>query len=114
MEDCIFCKIAKKEIPSEIVYEDEKIIAFKDINPAAPTHVLFIPKEHIDSLNSVDVNHKELIGDIIFRIKEVAKELKISEDGYRIVNNCGSLGGQTVNHLHFHLVGGRQMQWPPG
>lgn len=112
--DCIFCKIAQKHIPAEIVYEDDKIIAFKDISPAAPIHILFISKEHIDSVNDLDDEHKDLIGHIFIKIKEVARELKIADEGYRIVNNCGSLGGQTVNHIHFHLIAGRQMQWPPG
>ncbi len=112
--DCIFCKIVNKEIPSEIVYEDDKILAFKDITPAAPTHILFIPKKHIESVNFLNNEHIDLVGEIFLKIKEVAKKLKIADDGYRVVNNCGDLGGQTVNHLHFHLIGGRQMQWPPG
>lgn len=112
--DCIFCKIAKKEIPAEIVYEDDKIIAFKDTNPASPTHILFIPKDHIDSVNFLDEEHKHLIGEIFLKIKEVAQKMNIAEAGYRIVNNCGELGGQTVHHIHFHLLAGRQMQWPPG
>lgn len=112
--DCIFCKIAKKDIPAEIVYEDDRIIAFKDINPAAPTHILFIPKDHIESVNFLENQHIDLVGEIILKIKEVANKLEIAGEGYRIVNNCGDLGGQTVNHLHFHLIGGRQMKWPPG
>ncbi|MCG8538795.1 MAG: histidine triad nucleotide-binding protein [Clostridia bacterium] len=112
--DCIFCKIVKKEIPAEIIYEDDKVIAFKDINPAAPIHILFIPKEHIDSVNFLDEVHIDLIGELFLKIKEVAKKLNIANKGYRIVNNCGELGGQTVNHLHLHLLGERQMQWPPG
>ncbi len=112
--DCIFCKIVKKEIPAEIIYEDDKVIAFKDINPAAPIHILFIPKEHIDSVNFLDEVHIDLIGELFLKIKEVAKKLNIADKGYRIVNNCGELGGQTVNHLHLHLLGERQMQWPPG
>jgi histidine triad (HIT) family protein len=112
--DCIFCKIAQKEIPGEIVYEDDKIIAFKDISPAAPIHILFISKEHINSVDDLDDENKDLIGHIFLKIKEVARELKIENEGYRIVNNCGELGGQTVNHIHFHLLAGRQMQWPPG
>ncbi len=114
MKECIFCKIANKEIPSKIVYEDDKIIAFEDISPVAPIHILFIPKEHIESLNEIDEADKEFIGDMLFTIKEVAKELGIADEGYRIVNNCGELGGQTVHHMHFHLIAGRQLQWPPG
>lgn len=112
--NCIFCKIVKKEIPADIVYEDDRILAFKDINPAAPTHILFIPKDHIDSVNFLESGHIDLVGEIFLKMKNVANELGIADDGYRIVNNCGDLGGQTVNHLHFHLIGGRQMQWPPG
>ncbi|SHJ79253.1 histidine triad nucleotide-binding protein [Paramaledivibacter caminithermalis] len=112
--DCIFCKIAQKEIPAEVIYEDDKLLAFKDISPAAPVHILFIPKEHIESANFLDDKHKDLIGHIFLKIKEIAEKLNIEDKGYRIVNNCGEFGGQTVNHLHFHLIAGRQMQWPPG
>ncbi|NLW21965.1 MAG: histidine triad nucleotide-binding protein [Tissierellia bacterium] len=114
MEDCIFCKIVNKEIPSEIIYEDDKVMAFKDVNPQSPVHVLVIPKEHIESSNDIDDNNSQLIGHIFVTIKELAKELGIDEDGYRIVNNCGSFGGQTVYHIHFHLLGGRKFSWPPG
>ncbi len=112
--DCIFCKIIKGEIPAKIIYEDDKILAFKDISPIAPTHILFIPKEHIESVNFLENQHIDLVGEIILKMKEVAAKLGIGDEGYRIVNNCGNLGGQTVGHLHFHLIGGRQMQWPPG
>lgn len=114
MDDCIFCKIAKKEIPSEIIFEDNKIIAFKDITPIAPTHILIIPKEHISSLNDLTEKNIELVGNIMLRIKEIAEDIEIDGKGYRVVNNCGKYGGQTVEHLHFHLIAGRQMQWPPG
>ncbi len=114
MDSCIFCKIVKKEIPSEIVFEDSEILAFKDITPVAPTHILIIPKEHIPSLNNLNQSHKEVVSDILFKIKEIAKDMGIHEQGYRIINNCGKDGGQTVDHLHFHLMAGRQMQWPPG
>ncbi|KXG75866.1 histidine triad nucleotide-binding protein [Thermotalea metallivorans] len=114
MSDCIFCKIAAKEIPAKIVYEDDCIVAFHDIQPVAPTHVLVIPKEHIPSMEQATEHHKELIGHIHLSIRNIAEQLGIHEDGYRIVNNCGEQGGQTVYHLHFHLLGGRQMQWPPG
>lgn len=113
MSDCIFCKIAAKEIPSAIIYEDEQILAFKDIEPQAPVHVLIIPKKHIDSANDVQEEDKEIIGKIFLKIKDIAKELDL-DNGYRIVNNCGEDGLQTVNHIHFHLLGGRKMQWPPG
>lgn len=114
MSDCIFCKIAAKEIPSNIVYEDDKVLAFHDVNPEAPVHVLIIPKEHIESIAHVSNTHKEILGHIHLVIKNIAQQLGLNKDGYRIVNNCGELGGQTVNHMHFHLLGGRAMLWPPG
>ncbi len=117
--DCIFCKIANKEINSSIVYEDELIVAFKDINPVAPVHVLIIPKEHITGIQSIEESHKELIGHMFLKTKEIAKALNLSdnvslEGGYRLVFNVGKDAGQTVFHLHLHLIGGRQMSWPPG
>lgn len=114
MSDCIFCKIISNEIPSKKVYEDDLILAFYDIAPQAPTHVVIIPKVHIKSINEITEDHKDLIGHIQLSIKKIAKELGLSDDGYRIVNNCGKLGGQTVDHLHYHLLGGRELQWPPG
>lgn len=114
MQDCIFCKIVNGEIPTEKVYEDEKVLAFNDINPEAPIHILVIPKEHIPSMNDINENKKELIGHIHIVINKVAKEKGLDKDGYRVVNNCGKNGGQEVPHLHFHLLGGRSMNWPPG
>lgn len=114
MAECIFCKIGSKEIPAKIVYEDDRILAFHDIEPQAPTHVIVIPKEHIASIAAVSDKHKELLGHIHLSIKEIAEKLGLNESGYRIVNNCGDMGGQTVSHIHFHILGGRQMQWPPG
>lgn len=114
MEDCIFCKIIGGEIPSKKIYEDEKVYAFYDISPAAPTHFLVIPKEHIESANSLDDNNIEVISHIFKIINKLVVELNISDKGYRIVNNCGNDGGQTVNHIHFHVLGGRSLQWPPG
>ncbi len=114
MSDCIFCKIISNEIPSKKVYEDEYILAFYDISPQAPTHVVIIPKFHIKSMNEITKEHSNLLGHIHVSIKNIANELGLSEEGYRIVNNCGELGGQTVDHLHFHLLGGRALQWPPG
>ena len=104
---CIFCKIANGEIPSTKVYEDDKMLAFRDLDPQAPVHILMIPKEHIASADDLTVAH----------IFTVAKKIAAAEgltNGYRIVNNCGEDGGQTVKHLHFHLLGGRSMAWPPG
>ncbi|MEW9123001.1 MAG: histidine triad nucleotide-binding protein [Thermotaleaceae bacterium] len=114
MSECIFCKIISKEIPGNIVYEDEKVLAFHDISPGAPIHILIVPKNHIDSIEHITQEHKELLGHIHLVAKKIAEELKINHAGYRIVNNCGEAGGQTVQHIHFHLLGGRQMKWPPG
>lgn len=112
--DCLFCKIIKGEIPSQKVYEDEKVYAFYDISPAAPVHVLIIPKEHIPSANALTAENAPVVGHIFRVAAELAKELGIAESGYRVVNNCGEDGGQTVQHLHFHLLGGRSLAWPPG
>lgn len=109
MDDCIFCKIIKKEIPSKIVYEDEKIIAFKDINPVAPVHVLFIPKKHISSLLDLTQEDKDVISEIYLNINKIAKQLGIAENGFRVIVNCGEDGGQEVKHLHFHLIGGKNL-----
>lgn len=114
MDDCIFCKIAKGDIPSDIVYEDEKVIAFNDLEPQAPTHILVIPKKHIESLNTIKEEDVEIISYIFDIIPKLAGNLGIKESGYRVVNNCGSDGGQTVGHIHFHVLGGRSLQWPPG
>lgn len=103
---CIFCKIINKEIPSKFVYEDEKVIAINDINPAAPVHVLVMPKEHIESANYLDEDNIEIVGDIFLAIKKIVKELGIDEKGYRVIMNCNEDGGQTVMHLHFHILGG--------
>lgn len=114
VEDCIFCKIIKKQIPCEMLYEDDKVIAFNDISPQAPVHVIIIPKKHIDDLNCLKQESSELIGHIFMVAREIAGTLGIAESGYRIVTNCGEQGGQTVHHVHFHLLGGRMLQWPPG
>ncbi|EOD00802.1 histidine triad nucleotide-binding protein [Caldisalinibacter kiritimatiensis] len=114
MNDCIFCKIVKGEIPANKVYEDEKVIAFEDIEPQAPVHILVIPKEHITSINDINEENSDIIGHIHLVIKTIAKEKGINEKGYRVVTNSGKEGGQTVFHLHYHLLGGRNMMWPPG
>ncbi len=111
--DCIFCKIAKGEIPCNKVYEDENVIAFHDLDPQAPTHVLIIPKTHIGSAMEITEENSGLIGRIYEAAAKIAGELGL-EQGFRIVNNCGRDGGQTVFHIHFHLLGGRSMKWPPG
>lgn len=112
--DCIFCKIAEGEIPSKKLYEDEKVIAFHDISPEAPIHFLVIPKEHIQSVNELSEENANIISHIFLVINKIVMELNISETGYRIVNNCGKDGGQTVNHMHFHVLGQRKLKWPPG
>ncbi len=114
MTDCIFCKIVKGEIPSNKIYEDEFVYAFYDISPEAPVHFLVIPKEHIKSANMISSENSNIIAHIFEVINKITSELGISEDGYRIVNNCGVLGGQTVDHMHFHILGGRELKWPPG
>lgn len=110
---CIFCKIVKNEIPSNKVYEDDKVVAFYDLEPQAPVHVLIIPKEHIASANELTEKNRDIVGYIFCVAAKIAREQKL-ENGYRIVNNCGEDGGQSVPHLHFHLLGGRSMEWPPG
>lgn len=109
MENCLFCKIINGEIPSEKVYEDEEILAFKDIHPKAPVHILVIPKKHIASAIEIEEQDETLIGKMFIVIKKLAKEFGL-ENGYRIVNNCGSDGGQEVMHLHLHLLGGKKLK----
>ena len=109
MDDCIFCKIVKGEIPSEKVYEDEEVIAFKDINPAAPIHILVIPKKHITTLLDVTEEDSYLISKIFVAINKIAKQIGIEENGFRIIANCGKDSGQEVMHIHFHLLAGRKM-----
>ena len=110
MEDCLFCKIIKGEIPSDKVYEDEEIIAFKDINPAAPIHILVIPKKHIESLIKIKEEDEVLIGRIYTVINKIAKEQGFIENGYRIITNCGKDGEQEVLHIHFHILAGRKVE----
>jgi histidine triad (HIT) family protein len=112
--DCIFCKIISKEIPSEVVYEDERILAFKDINPAAPTHILIIPKKHIPTLLDLQPEDSDIIGHIVLTANKLASQYGLEEQGYRLVSNCKENAGQTVFHIHFHLLGGRPFGWPPG
>lgn len=111
--DCLFCNIVKGQIPSEKVYEDNAVYAFKDVNPEAPVHILIIPKRHIKSVDELEETDKELVGHIFLVAKKLAKENKL-ENGYRLVSNIGEEGGQSVKHLHFHLLGGRSFNWPPG
>lgn len=111
--DCIFCKIAGGQIPADIVYEDDEIVAFRDINPSAPTHILLIPRQHIADLNTASHEETALLGRILLKAAEIARVEGLI-NGYRIVNNNGGDGGQSVFHVHFHLLGGRKMSWPPG
>lgn len=111
--DCIFCKIVSGEIPSKKVYEDEDVLAFYDLSPQAPTHILVIPKKHIISAADIDENNSEVVAKIFEVIAKLSKEFNFS-DGFRVVSNCGDSAGQTVKHLHFHLLSGRDFGWPPG
>jgi len=110
MDDCIFCRIVKKEIPADICYEDEEILAFKDINPMAPVHILVIPKTHIASLNDIQPEHTFLLGKICTVLQQIAVQTGIAESGYRMFYNVGADGGQVVLHLHAHLIGGRKLK----
>ncbi len=114
MENCIFCKIISGEIPCSKVYEDDRVLAFRDIAPAAPIHVIVIPKQHVQSILQMEDIDSGLLAHIFKVINIIAKDENIDSRGFRIVNNCGEDGGQTVPHLHFHLLGGRSMTWPPG
>ncbi len=109
VENCIFCKIARKELPSTIVYEDDKVIAFNDINPVAPVHVLIIPKIHIKNVMELDEQNADIMKDIHLAAKNIAVKLGIDEKGFRLINNCGEEAGQTVFHLHYHLIGGKKL-----
>lgn len=114
MEPCIFCRIGAREIPAEVVYEDDHVMAFKDINPQAPVHVLIIPKKHIPTLLDLAEDDATLLGKVYLAAQEIARKCGIAGDGFRVVANCGQAAGQTVFHVHFHLLGGRTMGWPPG
>ena len=111
---CIFCQIAAGEIDSEIVYRDGQVVAFRDLNPQAPTHILIIPIQHIKNLADASEEQAELLGHCNMVAAQIARAEGIAEDGYRLVTNVGADAGQSVDHLHFHLLGGRRMQWPPG
>ena len=111
---CLFCKIANKEIDSNIVYEDDHIIGFHDINPQSPVHLLLIPKKHISTINEVEIEDTALVGHMVHIAKQLAAENNIAESGYRLVFNVNPAGGQEVYHIHLHILGGRQMSWPPG
>ncbi|MEE9327803.1 MAG: histidine triad nucleotide-binding protein [Cocleimonas sp.] len=114
MSECLFCKIIQGEIPSDKLFESEDVIAFRDINPVAPLHALIIPKQHIAMINDLESQDSETIGKLFLAAKQIAKQEGYNEDGYRTVMNCGEAAGQTVFHLHLHLMAGRDLNWPPG
>ena len=113
-QDCLFCKIVAGDIPANIVYESESALAFRDINPQAPTHVLVIPRKHISTINDIEEADRELVGDLYMAAKAIAVEEGIDEAGYRAVMNCNEGAGQSVFHIHLHVLGGRGLNWPPG
>jgi histidine triad (HIT) family protein len=112
--ECVFCDIVNKRRPSTRVYEDESIYAFRDIDPKAPIHILLVPKKHIGTVNDLKDEDSELMGRLMLRARDVAQDEGIAEKGYRLVTNCNHQGGQSIYHLHFHLLAGRNLRWPPG
>jgi len=114
MPDCLFCKIVNGDIPASKIYEDDTVIGFNDINPQAPHHVLFIPKRHISTLNDLEISDAALVGKLFLAAKQHAAVLGVAQEGYRTVMNCNALAGQTVFHIHLHMLAGRPMHWPPG
>jgi len=114
MTDCLFCKIRDGEIPGDIVFENDDVLAFNDVNPQAPLHVLIIPKKHISTINDLEQGDERLMGELFSAAKKIAKKKAVSDDGYRLVTNCNEKAGQTVFHIHMHLLAGRAMSWPPG
>ena len=112
--DCLFCKVIAGQIPGTIVYQDDRVVAFKDINPQAPTHVLVVPKRHIETLNDLTAADDALVGEVVRRAAAIARERGLAAGGFRTVFNTNRDAGQTVFHIHLHLIGGRSMQWPPG
>jgi len=114
MMDCLFCKLVAGDIPPDTVYEDDDVLVFRDINPQAPLHVLAVPKQHIATINDLDAEHAELVGKLYLAAQKVAQQEGVAEAGYRTVMNCNAQAGQTVFHLHLHILGGRDMGWPPG
>jgi len=114
MSDCLFCKMVAGDIQPDTVYENDDVLAFRDINAQAPTHVLVVPKRHISTINDLNADDAELVGKLYLAAKQVAEQDGIAEDGFRTVMNCNAGAGQTVFHIHLHVLGGRSMQWPPG
>ena len=113
-QDCLFCKIAGGDIPADVVFESESVIAFRDVNPQAPTHVLVIPRKHVATINDLEPGDEPLVGDLYMAAKQVAADEGISESGFRTVMNCNKGAGQSVFHIHLHVLGGRSLSWPPG
>jgi histidine triad (HIT) family protein len=114
MTDCLFCKIRDGEIPADLIYENDDVLAFNDVNPQAPVHVLIIPRQHISTINDVENSDEAIMGKLFSAAKIIASEKGVSDDGYRMVVNCNEKAGQTVFHIHMHLLAGRAMTWPPG
>jgi histidine triad (HIT) family protein len=114
MADCVFCRIAASDIPAQLIYQDDRVVAFRDLNPQAPVHVLLIPREHVVSVAESDAGHEPLFGSLFSAAREVARAEGVEQGGYRLVLNSGADAGQSVLHLHLHLLGGRRMTWPPG
>jgi len=114
MSDCLFCKMIAGEIPTDVVYQDEHVFAFRDIKPQAPLHVLIVPRVHIATLNDLQQDHDQLIGHLFMAAKKIAADEGVADSGYRTVINCNAEAGQSVYHIHLHLLAGRQMHWPPG
>ena len=114
MTDCLFCKIRDGEIPSDLVYENDDILAFKDVNPQAPTHILIVPRKHIASINDLEDEDAEIMGKMLLAAQDIAGFEGVAAGGYRLVVNCNADAGQTVFHIHMHLLGGRNLSWPPG
>ena len=114
MSDCLFCKIKDGELDADVIFESDTAIAFRDINPQAPTHVLIIPRQHVATINDLDSEHQMMVGRLFTAAKEIAEQEGIAEEGYRVVMNCNEGAGQSVFHIHLHLLGGRGFGWPPG
>lgn len=112
--DCLFCKIAEKQIPANLVHEDDRVVAFRDVNPQAPTHILVIPRRHIATTNDLSAADNELVGHMVTTAQRIAAAEGIADSGFRLALNCNADGGQSVYHIHLHLLGGRRMHWPPG
>lgn len=114
MTDCLFCKIRDGDIPADVVYENDDVLAFKDVNPQAPIHVLIVPRKHISTVNDVQQEDDKVMGQLFLAAQHIAAEQGVAEDGYRLVVNCNAVAGQTVFHIHMHLLANRNMTWPPG